>query len=118
MKSGLFPYNNSNILARKLLKTCHIISDEFCDVKELRLIHSKDYIESQQSLHDGFTAEKELEHALVYSIGSVYHNEHTYGCALVSAGCLLKLTCLAVEDSNQLRSGFANIRPPGHHAEV
>lgn len=45
----------------------------------------------------------------------MFWNEHTEEASLSAAGCVIQLAELVAD--NQLKNGFAVVRPPGHHAE-
>lgn len=47
---------------------------------------------------------------------SIYLNNETAFCARLSCGGVIEL-CKAVVDGT-VTNGFANVRPPGHHAEL
>ena len=49
--------------------------------------------------------------------GSVYMNEHTIMAARVAAGGVVQLVREVCDPTSSVKSGFAVVRPPGHHAE-
>ena len=48
------------------------------------------------------------------TFNSIYLNEHSFDCALLSGGGVLSVVDSVVQSS---RAGIAIVRPPGHHAE-
>jgi histone deacetylase 6 len=46
---------------------------------------------------------------------SIYLNSNSFNSGIFAVGCLIELVEAVV--LNQIRNGFAIIRPPGHHAE-
>lgn len=70
----------------------------------LRLVHSREHIEAVK--HASSRA-KRLD-------ADTYTTRHSYQAALDAVGCLLAVTGAVCE--GQAPTGFAAVRPPGHHA--
>lgn len=74
---------------------------------QLYRVHDKEYIHTLQALNpeEGFTAID----------ADTIMTPHTFSAALRAAGSVVKAVDLLL--SNQAKTAFCNIRPPGHHAE-
>lgn len=85
------------------------VKGRFATQEELLSCHQKGYIEEIRLLADqneaGFYNEYQQD---------TYYNEYTYDAARMAAGSNVNLN-LAVYD-RQVKTGFALLRPPGHHA--
>ena len=51
---------------------------------------------------------------LAETFNSIYLNQYSWDCGLLSAGGVLSVVDSILQDS---RAGLAVVRPPGHHAE-
>ena len=69
----------------------------------MKLAHDSDYID------------KLLAGALTSTDKDCYFSEGTLNSILKAVGCLLSVVNNVV--TGEIKSGFAMIRPPGHHAE-
>ncbi|PAV89583.1 hypothetical protein WR25_01800 [Diploscapter pachys] len=78
---------------------------------DIATVHDRKYVELMATTKD-IKSEEELE-KFCTEHEDVYVNQKTFDCALMAAGCAMKL---AEECFTQRESGFALIRPPGHHA--
>ena len=56
-----------------------------------------------------------FDNVLFHRFDCVYIHPKSYELACFSAGCAIELTEAVL--NNQLRNGFAVLRPPGHHAD-
>ena len=90
------------------LETGRLVTEEECC-----LVHSKlfwqNWIES-----DSFSVEEREK--LAKSYNSIYLNIDSVRCARLAAGGAL--SCVDSVISNKARSGWAVVRPPGHHADI
>lgn len=81
--------------------------------EELVTVHSVDHL---RFLKDTATQSETELTRLEKMYDSVYFNDSTYSCALLSAGGAIE-TCMAVARGDTVKNAIAVIRPPGHHAE-
>ncbi|OQR72538.1 histone deacetylase 6-like [Tropilaelaps mercedesae] len=91
---------------------CVILPSRAATEEELQLIHSKKHVELAKSL-DGCDDTARLQEVFC-RFNSVYMNKHSYGLALLAAGCAIDLMKSVL--SGEVDNGLAIIRPPGHHA--
>lgn len=85
-----------------------MINPRKASVKELGLVHEKDYIKK--------LSERRLEGYLEgYLEGDAYFSLKTFDVASVAAGAVL--TAVDLIKSSDLKLAFCAVRPPGHHAE-
>ena len=74
--------------------------------EELEVCHGNDYIAKvQNSLGD-----------LTEPDPDMYYNDHTYNSALLASGGAIQLMEEILDPESDTKSGFAVVRPPGHHA--
>ena len=74
-------------------------------IEEVKLCHSKDYIERVRDVCNkggGFLDP------------DTYTTEHSYDAAMTAVGSLIEMTNMVI--NGQIKNGFALLRPPGHHA--
>ncbi|KAG8936674.1 Histone deacetylase hda1 [Tulasnella sp. 418] len=81
---------------------------------EALLVHSADHWEKVEAIAD-MDAESIAHSRTYYEHLSLYIHPRTPEAALLSAGGVIEAT-LAVA-RGQVKNSFANVRPPGHHAE-
>ena len=77
----------------------------------VRLLESE-YCRENMQMTSNLETEERDELAETYN--SIYLNQHSFECGLLSAGCVLSVVDNVLQDS---RAGLAIVRPPGHHAE-
>ncbi len=88
-----------------------IIEAKMASREELELAHDRNYINTIATAY----AKPNGHASLATEYGSdVYFNESTYDCARIAAGSTLNLANAIL--SGSINSGFAVVRPPGHHA--
>ncbi|KAK3762822.1 hypothetical protein RRG08_040517 [Elysia crispata] len=98
----------------KLLKRLLRVPSRLAKKSEILWIHSEEYI--QDLVVTETMEEEELGRLpLKRSYLSVYMNQKSLYCALLSCGSVLNLVEAIL--SKQTQSGVAIVRPPGHHAE-
>ena len=91
----------------KMLKTGRRLAEEECC-----LVHDNDHWSSLMDMEKLSQSEK---HELAESYNSIYLNQWSVECGLLSAGGVL--SCVDEVMGGEARSGLAVVRPPGHHAE-
>ncbi|PKC71437.1 histone deacetylase clr3 [Rhizophagus irregularis] len=90
-----------------LIKAREVSAEEAC------LVHTEDhwdFVTKTAHMSDN----ELIKNADEYN--SIYLNNETAFCARLSCGGVIEL-CKAVVDGT-VTNGFANVRPPGHHAEI
>ncbi|CAI2166687.1 17435_t:CDS:10 [Funneliformis geosporum] len=90
-----------------LIKAREVLREEAC------LVHTEDhwdFVAKTAQMSDSELIKMADEH------NSIYLNNETAFCARLSCGGVIEL-CKAVIDGT-VTNGFANVRPPGHHAEI
>ena len=60
------------------------------------------------------TMEEKERDELALTFNSIYLNQYSWDCGLLSAGGVLNVVDAVLQDS---RAGLVVVRPPGHHAE-
>jgi histone deacetylase 6 len=95
-----------------VLDRCLQLDARIATREELLWLHTADYVDELSA-----TSEKKqsILTALERQYDSVFLCPETYQAALLSAGSSLQVVESIL--SGESRSGFAVIRPPGHHAE-
>jgi len=93
---GLFTAKDPEIL---------MVDPEPAGVEDIMLNHQPGYIERVKRLCDSGSG---------YLDPDTAYSELSYSTALLAAGSLNKLCEMALK--GQIESGFAFVRPPGHHA--
>jgi histone deacetylase 6 len=95
-----------------VLDRCVKLDARFATREELLWLHTADYVDKLSAT----SAKKQsILTALERQYDSVFFCPETYEAALLSAGSSLQVVESIL--SNECRSGFAVIRPPGHLAE-
>lgn len=92
-----------HLSANSLPELCEQIPARPCSESEARLVHSAEHWERLLGLPDAPLPAAQME-----------SNEHTAQSSRLAAGSVVELTERVCCGS--LRSGFALVRPPGHHA--
>ncbi|XGW07989.1 hypothetical protein V3C99_010817 [Haemonchus contortus] len=78
--------------------------------EEIEMVHTKHYISEIKRTRN--MNEKELEEFSSH-YEDIYVNRNTFDCSMLAAGCVFEL----IDAVNRTgKSGFAAVRPPGHHA--
>lgn len=95
-----------------LLNLCHMVPTRFATESELKSVHCKDHVERMQIIP---FLDKGSLLQLQQNYNSVYLNNFSYECALLSAGGVTELCDYVVQ--GKMNNGLAIVRPPGHHAE-
>jgi acetoin utilization deacetylase AcuC-like enzyme len=75
--------------------------------REVERVHSEQYCKRLQELNG---------QSLSMEQNDMYLNEHTITAALTAAGSACQLVNEILDPSSDIESGFAIVRPPGHHA--
>ena len=101
------------IQEEKLLDKCIIIDARKATDNEILLVHDKFHLDQMKitSTTDNLTLAKYC----LCQLNSVYLNQHSYLCALLSVGSVVELCEQVI--TGKLLNGIAIVRPPGHHAE-
>ena len=116
------PYNT--LKQKGVLEKLIIISSRKATLEELYTVHDKTFIADLQKMKKGdnhFFADFDkvilptYHHIFDNETHFTYFNEATFETALLSAGSALQLTEAVINGS--VDTGFALIRPPGHHAD-
>ncbi|XP_039273566.2 protein deacetylase HDAC6-like [Styela clava] len=97
-----------------ILDRVYLIPGREATKDELLLVHQGDHVDDIASTANIESVEDFEEKQERYN--SIYLCKESYMCALVSCGCTLAIVDEVVKGS--LTSGFALVRPPGHHAET
>lgn len=94
-----------------LIKRCTIVTSREATSKELLTVHTQEHVEAMEK-----TASMTPEKLKIIGnrFSSIYLNEFSYQCALLSAGSVIELTHQVVK--GLIPNGIAIVRPPGHHA--
>ena len=95
-----------------LVPRCKRVPAREATLEELLSVHDDKHISEMKATKD---KSKEALRETESKYNSIYMNEHSYKCALLSAGSVVDLTKQVWEGS--LANGMAVVRPPGHHAE-
>lgn len=99
--------NLASVIREQYAARCNIISGRQACTEEVELVHSRFYLDQlreHSALGDPFSYDKD----------TYLMEESIYTAQLAAGGCLNLADKLMAGD---LDSGFAVIRPPGHHAE-
>ncbi len=91
--------------SKNLFNEVDLINPRDARVDELLLCHSKDYIDKLK---------KYCENGGGFLDPDTYANKFSYQAAIRAVGGLLELTQKVID--GEYKSGFALLRPPGHHA--
>lgn len=97
---------NQMLESEDLLKDLNLLNPRYASFEDIELIHAPHYIKKIEE-----TSRSEFSQL----DGDTYACRDTHKCALLAAGSVIEL----VEKTNmgEISSGFAFVRPPGHHAE-
>ncbi|KAI8059615.1 hypothetical protein BC940DRAFT_313343 [Gongronella butleri] len=95
-----------------LLASCQRIPIVKPTSSDITTVHTKDHLRQLQATQH--MTRKELLH-LERNGDSLYVNGHTYESSLYAAGGVIEVCRAVVHD--EVKNGFAIVRPPGHHAE-
>ncbi|EGB04637.1 hypothetical protein AURANDRAFT_3079, partial [Aureococcus anophagefferens] len=104
--------SHAELGAAGLLDACATLPSRRATPKELRRVHESSYVAATFALKAKCDAALESGDD---DANSVYLNEHSVDCALLSAGGTVDAV-MAVA-SGRFDHGCALVRPPGHHAE-
>ncbi|CAG0921613.1 unnamed protein product, partial [Notodromas monacha] len=102
----------AHLLERRLLERCLILKAREADDSELSLCHLPKYVEHMDALTEKLKAPIVT---LEMNENSIYASKSTNQCAKLAAGSCIELVKAVLE--GKALSGFAIVRPPGHHAE-
>ena len=118
------PSTDENELMRR-------IRTRYATEEEILLVHSKEHLDEMKATESLFPTPHcvsrtvvliwvEMSEQDLYALGldeqrSIYFNNDSYKCGLLSCGGAIE-TCSAVME-RVVKNAFAVIRPPGHHAE-
>ncbi|KAJ0248769.1 Histone deacetylase 5 [Hirschfeldia incana] len=92
---------------------CVVLGSSKAEDKHLQLVHTKDHVSLVKSLS---TKKKDYRRNRIASQwNSIYLNESSSEAAYLGAGSVVELAEKVAE--GELDSGYAIVRPPGHHAE-
>ncbi|RWS17183.1 histone deacetylase 6-like isoform X3 [Dinothrombium tinctorium] len=95
-----------------LKERCKPIAPRKATEDEILLIHEKQHFDEMRKTADIKDATILEEISSKYD--AVYFTPNTFDLSLYSVGCVLNLVQSTI--NNEIRNGFALIRPPGHHA--
>lgn len=94
-------------------KECQIFEPQMGTEEQILLCHDKTYHDLVKSTKGEQDLEKLKKISEKYD--GIYFNEYTYDCAMLAAGCSIRLADAILND--EIRNGFAVVRTPGHHAQ-
>ncbi|KAL7098901.1 hypothetical protein ACP275_09G047700 [Erythranthe tilingii] len=100
--------NSSGIANR-----CVILDAKDAEDNQLALVHTKNHINLIKNISSGNSESKLIRIAAQYN--SVYFNQGSSEAAYLAAGSVIEIAEKVAK--GELDSGFAIVRPPGHHAE-
>ncbi len=93
---------------RSFLPNELIVKPVYADVEDLYMVHSKEYVDSMMRF---------FEHGgLAYIDGDTYISDGTRDAALAAAGAAMTGVDMII--SGEVKSFYAPVRPPGHHAGI
>ncbi|CAA7030885.1 unnamed protein product [Microthlaspi erraticum] len=93
---------------------CVVLGGSKAEDKHLQLVHTKDHVKLVKSLS---TKQKDYRRNRIASqLNSIYLNGGSSEAAYLAAGSVVEVAEKVAE--GELDSGFAIVRPPGHHAEA
>ncbi|XP_010456940.1 PREDICTED: histone deacetylase 5 [Camelina sativa] len=93
---------------------CVVLGSIKAEDKHLQLVHTKDHVNLVKTLS---TKQKDYRRNKIASqLNSIYLNGSSSEAAYLAAGSVVKVAEKVAE--GELDSGFAIVRPPGHHAET
>jgi histone deacetylase 10 len=92
----------------KLDKICLQVPSKKATPDQLKLVHTKEYVEGVLSIKNGNSKPN------IHYDTDIYFNKFTVDATLLSAGCVVALVDKVM--TGEITNGFAFCRPPGHHA--
>lgn len=95
-----------------LLERCEILEPRQALEEEILRIHTKEYYDKIKATEN--VEDENILEEISSEFDAVYFHPKTYELAMYSAGCTIELIESVCTD--QIKNGFALIRPPGHHA--
>ncbi|GFP87443.1 histone deacetylase 5 [Phtheirospermum japonicum] len=95
------------------ISRCVILNAKDAEDKHLALVHTKNHIDLIKNISSINSEFKRKKTAAKYD--SVYFNEGSSEAAYLAAGSVIEVAEKVAK--GELDSGFAIVRPPGHHAE-
>ncbi|KAL0315693.1 UNVERIFIED_CONTAM: Histone deacetylase 5 [Sesamum radiatum] len=98
---------------RNGIKRCIILNAKDADDNHLALVHTKNHIDLIKSISSERSESRRKRTAAKFN--SIYFNEGSSDAAYLAAGSVIEVAEKVAE--GKLDSGFAIVRPPGHHAE-
>mmetsp|Transcript_29939 Transcript_29939/g.41454 ORF Transcript_29939/g.41454 Transcript_29939/m.41454 type:complete len:484 (-) Transcript_29939:223-1674(-) len=98
---------------RGLVQQCIWLKGRRASLEELQAVHTASLTETLIELK-GSCQEDLINVARRYN--SVFLNSHSVDCALLAAGCVLRVVEQVMSGSTS--NGACVVRPPGHHAEA
>ncbi|GFP87444.1 histone deacetylase 5 [Phtheirospermum japonicum] len=96
-----------------LTKRCVILNAKDAEDKHLALVHTKNHIDLIKNISSRNSEFKRKKIAAKFN--SIYFNEGSSEAASLAAGSVIEVAEKVAK--GELDSGFAIVRPPGHHAE-
>ncbi|MEQ2265711.1 hypothetical protein XENORESO_011351, partial [Xenotaenia resolanae] len=103
----------SELQRQKLLSLCVTVEPREATEEELLLVHTKHYIDAVKATQT--MTQTELQ-SLSERYDSVYLHPESFQVCVTAVGSVLQLVDRIM--TSELRTGFAVIRPPGHHAQA
>ncbi|KAL3640533.1 hypothetical protein CASFOL_015501 [Castilleja foliolosa] len=96
-----------------LTKRCVILNAKDAEDKHLALVHTKNHIDLIKNISSRNSESRRKRIAAKFN--SIYFNEGSTEAAYLAAGSVVEVAEKVAK--GELDSGFAIVRPPGHHAE-
>ena len=105
------------MLRSRLLDRCRRLVPTPADDAALLRVHTAGHVEAVGAASRAAEAEPSSRAATMpHGDGAIYYHAHTDRSARMAAGCVLRATDAVIR--REVRSAFALVRPPGHHAEA
>lgn len=102
----------NEIVKSGFLSLCRVVPIRLASDNEILSVHSEKHLANMKKI---ISSDKIGLRKMERMYNSVYLNNDSYYCALLSAGGVIELCEQVVNGS--LKNGIAIVRPPGHHAE-